>query len=199
MNIEAPQAEATIPFTSIYNLLTNFHQTHNTLDLPVSHPTTLKILDILTALNLETIVNKRWDENHTKLRHYKRKFGDVENINESTGNAVDDCEITDLKEWMGLMRGCCRDYERYWQGYNARHGSMRSNGAQDGAGLSVDASNQSHQTIISTERYLKLKNIGLTSNKWEKRLVELREFREEHGHCDVPINYVGVSSLLMSY
>ena len=45
---------------------------------------------------------------------------------------------------------------------------------------------------LSTERYLKLKNVGLTVNKWEKRLMELRRHKMETGHCDVAIDYPGV-------
>eukprot|EP00574_Skeletonema_japonicum_P006645 CAMPEP_0201713680 /NCGR_PEP_ID=MMETSP0593-20130828/430_1 /ASSEMBLY_ACC=CAM_ASM_000672 /TAXON_ID=267983 /ORGANISM="Skeletonema japonicum, Strain CCMP2506" /LENGTH=508 /DNA_ID=CAMNT_0048202857 /DNA_START=84 /DNA_END=1610 /DNA_ORIENTATION=- len=42
---------------------------------------------------------------------------------------------------------------------------------------------------LTQERYEKLKNVGITVNRWEKRLVELKAFRAEHGHCDVPIDH----------
>jgi len=42
---------------------------------------------------------------------------------------------------------------------------------------------------LTVERYEKLKNIGITINRWEKRLVELKAYRLEHGHCDVPIDH----------
>ena len=44
-------------------------------------------------------------------------------------------------------------------------------------------------TPLTAERYEKLKNIGITINRWEKRLVELKAYRAEHGHCDVPIDH----------
>lgn len=42
---------------------------------------------------------------------------------------------------------------------------------------------------MTAERYEKLKNIGITINRWEKRLVELKSYRAEFGHCDVPIDH----------
>ncbi|KAL7544608.1 hypothetical protein ACHAWF_007986 [Thalassiosira exigua] len=45
---------------------------------------------------------------------------------------------------------------------------------------------------LSDERYEKLKALGLTANRWERRLEELRAHREEHGHCDVPLEHPGL-------
>lgn len=43
---------------------------------------------------------------------------------------------------------------------------------------------------LTKERYEKLKTINLSGvNRWEKRLVELKAYKAEHGHCDVPIDY----------
>lgn len=42
---------------------------------------------------------------------------------------------------------------------------------------------------LTTERYDKLKNIGITINRWERRLTELKAYKIEHGHCDVPLDH----------
>ena len=47
--------------------------------------------------------------------------------------------------------------------------------------------------MISKERYLRLKELGLMVNKWEKRLLELQQYKMEMGHVDVPIDHPGVS------
>ena len=169
-------AEPTIPFSAIYNLLSNFHQNNGTLNLPISHPATLQILDLLTIHNIDTLASRRWDDNYTKLRVVKSRYGDVESIKDTFA----DCDIRDLKEWCGVMRGCCREYEMQ---------KKKDSSASNDSGQMLPR----RHTIITTERYLKLKNVGLTFNRWEKRLLELRQFKEEMGHCDVPIDYAGVS------
>eukprot|EP00956_Cyclotella_meneghiniana_P045586 scaffold375581_cov96-Cyclotella_meneghiniana.AAC.1 len=45
--------------------------------------------------------------------------------------------------------------------------------------------------MISKERYLRLKELGLMVNKWEKRLLELQQYKMEMGHVDVPIDHPG--------
>lgn len=42
---------------------------------------------------------------------------------------------------------------------------------------------------LTPQRYEQLKNLGLTTNRWEKRLEELRTYKEEHGHTDVPMEH----------
>jgi hypothetical protein len=170
-----PAAEPTLPFTEIYALLTSFHQSTGSLNIPITHPTTQKIMDLLSSLGMEEIMSDRWETNFKRLRTYKSKQGNcaVETVAESTGNASQDSEIEDLKEWTVLQRECYRNYE-----------------ALGGASLEQRGE---RVPSLSMERYLKLKNVGLTVNKWEKRLVELRKFKLERGHCDVPIDHPGVS------
>ena len=45
---------------------------------------------------------------------------------------------------------------------------------------------------LTGERYEQLRELGLTVNKWEGRLDELRAYRAQHGDCDVPIAYPGL-------
>ena len=53
----------------------------------------------------------------------------------------------------------------------------------------VGESNLPSSNPLTPERYEKLKNIGITINRWEQRLSELKAYRLETGHCDVPIDH----------
>lgn len=168
-----PAAEPTLPFTEIYSLLTSFHQSNGSLNLPLTHPTTQKIMDLLSSLGTEELMSDRWETNFNRLRTYKSKQGNcaIEIVTEST----EDSEIEDLKEWTVLQRECYRNYEAL------------------GGATSLLEQRGERVPGLSVERYLKLKNVGLTVNKWEKRLLELRQFKLERGHCDVPVDHPGVS------
>ena len=42
---------------------------------------------------------------------------------------------------------------------------------------------------LTPSRFEQLRSLGLTVNRWEKRLEELRAYKAEHDHCDVPLEY----------
>jgi len=48
---------------------------------------------------------------------------------------------------------------------------------------------QNQPSPFSASRFQQLQSLGLTINRWEKRLEELRLFKERHGHCDVPLDH----------
>lgn len=50
--------------------------------------------------------------------------------------------------------------------------------------------NNPQSSPLTQSRYEQLKSINLSGvNLWEKRLLELKAYRDEHGHTDVPIDY----------
>eukprot|EP00804_Cyclotella_cryptica_P001451 CCRYP_003693-RB/>CCRYP_003693-RB protein AED:0.07 eAED:0.07 QI:443/1/1/1/1/1/5/555/509 len=169
--------EPSLSFSEIYNLLTAFHQATGSLTLPLSHPTTLRIIDILTALQFEELANHRWECQFAALKEYKQRHGNcvVETL---TGNSTHDYDET-FTEWVALQRECYRAYEEQ----SASHAASWPTEQQ---GLE-----KLHGKSLTNDRYLKLKNVGLTVNKWEKRLLELRQYQAEVGHCDVPIDHPG--------
>ena len=75
-----------------------------------------------------------------------------------------------------LQRECYRNYER-------QHPQPQEEQRND----------EQRLPNVTTERYFKLKNVGLTVNRWERRWMELKRHKLERGHCDVPIDYPGVS------
>ena len=42
---------------------------------------------------------------------------------------------------------------------------------------------------LTDDRYERLKGLSLAVNLWDKRLEELRAYKDEHGHTDVPLEY----------
>lgn len=171
--------EPTLPFSEIYNLLTDFHQTNGSLSLPLSHPTTLRIIDILTSLQFEELASHRWECQFDALKEYKQNHGNCA-VETLTGNSSQEYDGT-FREWVALQRECYKAYEE--QSANLSASWVTEQQRQD----------KPHTKSLTTDRYLKLKNVGLTVNKWEKRLLELRQYKGEMGHCDVPIDHPGVS------
>ena len=50
--------------------------------------------------------------------------------------------------------------------------------------------NNPQSSPLTQSRYEQLKSINLSGvNLWEKRLLELKAYKDEHGHTDVPIDY----------
>jgi hypothetical protein len=87
---------------------------------------------------------------------------------------------------------------------NANEGSgqeatLKSNPKKDATNKIADLQNTPYPsnpspTHLTPMRYARLKNAGVAMNKWEKRLLELRQFYAEKGHCNVPIDYPEVST-----
>lgn len=174
--------EATLPFSEIYNLLTHHHQTTGSLNLPPSHPTTLRIIDILSSLQFEKLMDERWESQFGKLKAYKSTHGNcaVETMSQQEGGTAN------FSQWIGLQRDCYRGYE---EGQSASH-SLGDQASKDPLGIRPIEKTGEKRPCLSTERYLKLKNVGLTVNKWEKRLVELRQFKADVGHCECAVQYI---------
>mmetsp|Transcript_14493 Transcript_14493/g.23723 ORF Transcript_14493/g.23723 Transcript_14493/m.23723 type:complete len:497 (-) Transcript_14493:67-1557(-) len=129
--------------------LQNWQSENNSLAIPSSHPTLMRIVDSITNTSLESLTNKRWEDQLLALKSYKQRYGTCAvPLNHPT-----------LGSWTAEQLSQYRAYERQ------------------------------EPTPLTSERYEKLKNIGITINRWEKRLVELKAFRAEHGHCDVPIDH----------
>jgi hypothetical protein len=106
---------------------------------------------------------------------WDENFHKLRNHKSTHGNCVVEND-EDLKEWTALQTECYRNYET-------------SSTVHEGERM----------VNLSRERYLKLKNVGLTVNKWERRLMELRQHKLEMGHCDVPIDYPGVGLFVFSH
>mmetsp|Transcript_11323 Transcript_11323/g.24134 ORF Transcript_11323/g.24134 Transcript_11323/m.24134 type:complete len:158 (+) Transcript_11323:574-1047(+) len=67
-----------------------------------------------------------------------------------------------------------------------------NNNNMEGGSSSSSCSSSQSQSPLTPERFEKLRDVGLTINKWEKRLEELRAYKLAHGHCDVPIDHPGL-------
>ena len=86
------------------------------------------------------------------------------------------------KEWLQLQRD---PYIKYEEMHKLDFNSDDNN---EENGKSNNLPNP-----LSKERFDKLRNAGVAMNKWEQRLNELRQYYEEKGDCDVPVNHPGVS------
>mmetsp|Transcript_16600 Transcript_16600/g.28517 ORF Transcript_16600/g.28517 Transcript_16600/m.28517 type:complete len:437 (+) Transcript_16600:563-1873(+) len=42
---------------------------------------------------------------------------------------------------------------------------------------------------FTANRFERLRDLGICRNRWDLRLEELKAFKDEHGHCDVPLDY----------
>ena len=51
---------------------------------------------------------------------------------------------------------------------------------------------------LTDARFDQLRGLGLTTNRWERRLEELREYRAQYGHCDVPLEHPGLGVWVMN-
>eukprot|EP00984_Skeletonema_dohrnii_P009670 scaffold3705_cov107-Skeletonema_dohrnii-CCMP3373.AAC.1 len=143
-------SDGLINFECIMAELQSWQSENNgSLAIPSSHPALMRIIDSITDTTLESLANKRWEDQLLALTSYKQRYGTCDvPLNHPT-----------LGTWAAEQRNQYRAYE------------------------------QQLPTPLTAERYEKLKNIGITINRWEKRLVELKAYRAEHGHCDVPIDH----------
>lgn len=89
------------------------------------------------------------------------------------------------KEWLQLQRD---PYIKYEEMHKLDFDS--DNGEKEN-----DKSNLPNP--LSKERFDKLRNAGVAMNKWEQRLDELKEYYEQKGDCEVPINHPGVSTTVV--
>jgi len=140
------------------------------LDVPTSHPLLVRIAD---ALAPSVVVGSRGG-------------GEV------GGGGIGDDEGRRWDENMAELRA-----------YKVRHGNCNVPPGASGrwaalAGWTAeqrvhyDLYERQRPSPLTGERYEQLRELGLTVNPWEGRLVELRAYRAQHGDCDVPIAYPGL-------
>ena len=170
-SIPLTPTEPTLPFDQIYNLLTSYHQTHNSLNLPLAHPITQSILTALSSLGIQELLQEQWETNYQQLKQYKSAYG---NCTVTVTNTTS----PNLEEWTAIQKECCKNYELKLQQQQQQYATDME---------------EKMLPMISKERYLRLKELGLMVNKWEKRLLELQQYKMEMGHVDVPIDHPGVS------
>ena len=161
-------SEPTLPFSRIFHLLASYYQTHNSLDLPLMHPTTQSILSILSSLGIQELLQEQWETNYQQLKQYKFNYGNCTVTVTSTASQ-------NLEQWTTMQKECCKNYELKLQ--QQQYATIME---------------EKMLPMISKERYLKLKELGLMVNKWEKRLLELQQYKMDMGHVDVPIDHSGV-------
>lgn len=87
------------------------------------------------------------------------------------------------KQWMQLQRA---PYMNYEEGQNTAQNEEEDTGGK-------------LPNHLTQKRFDRLKNMGVAMNKWEQRLLELREYYGTHGNCDVPVNHHGVSLLQLHF
>jgi hypothetical protein len=198
-----------IAFDEIYAILTNHLQSNpaTALSFPPNHPTLLKIIDVLSLNGIERLIDERWECMLARVREWK-EHGGADNSANGTGGG-DDSHVAalttqdnnnrydqqaELATWMNNWKEWYKEYE----------GEMlQKNSKEQSAAGSSNNNNSTTTTAIDTrnpltkERYESLKDVGLTMSKWDRRYLELKEFKRVNGHCDVGIEVAGVSSFAL--
>ena len=140
-----------ISFDAVFAELQAWHRQHDgRVTIPASHPAMARITDALTALGIEALARRRWDDQFAQLRAHRARHGQID---------VPPAAAPALGAWVRAQRDYCRRRDR---------------------GL---------PSPLPSDRFDRLRGLGLTANRWEQRLGELRAYREDHGHCDVPLDY----------
>lgn len=116
-------------------------------------------VDLLNAIDFTWDRQKSWNERFAELEKYKKMLGTC--IIHSN-----DEKHRELYIW------CCNQRQQYWQ--LMEHGS----------------------SSLTSERVSLLESIGflkqsasVNKSTWTKRLEELKEYKEQHGHTNVPRHY----------
>eukprot|EP00804_Cyclotella_cryptica_P012158 CCRYP_009857-RB/>CCRYP_009857-RB protein AED:0.07 eAED:0.07 QI:324/1/1/1/0.66/0.5/4/151/376 len=153
MNDETAYECGSVSFQEVFAQLKSFAEQNDSLAIPLNHPALPCILDALTTINIEALIEKRWNEQMEYLASFKNHYGHC-NTAIRTANP-------DLDSWMIKQRAYCKLYL------------------------------EQKPNPLTLERYERLKNVGLlpSPNKWEQRLEELKQYKLQHGHTDVPIDY----------
>ena len=142
-----------VSFREVFSQLKTFLEQNGSLAIPLSHPALSCILDSLASIHIETLLQKRWNQQMDALASFHNHHG---HCNTATPTAS-----RDLNSWVAKQRVYCTLYQ------------------------------QQKPNPLTVERYERLKGVGLLHppNKWEQRLEELRQFKLQHGHTDVPIDH----------
>jgi hypothetical protein len=111
-------------------------------------------------------MDERWESQFGKLKAYKSTHGNcaVETMSQQEGGTAN------FSQWIGLQRDCYRGYE---EGQSASH-SLGDQASKDPLGIRPIEKTGEKRPCLSTERYLKLKNVGLT----------------DVGHCECAVQYI---------
>jgi hypothetical protein len=103
MNYEAAVEVGSISFYEIFIALNNYYQQTGSFTVPLNHPTMAFILDGLTAMGAESLIEDRWNEKMEDLISFKSQHGHC-----NTNTKTDDL---DLDQWTQRQREYYRLYD----------------------------------------------------------------------------------------
>eukprot|EP00585_Thalassiosira_rotula_P003237 CAMPEP_0196136684 /NCGR_PEP_ID=MMETSP0910-20130528/4909_1 /TAXON_ID=49265 /ORGANISM="Thalassiosira rotula, Strain GSO102" /LENGTH=712 /DNA_ID=CAMNT_0041397011 /DNA_START=3 /DNA_END=2141 /DNA_ORIENTATION=- len=92
--------DSSICFKSLFDDLQHFKEDNNSLTISISHPTFISIMDNFSAVGMEELLKKRWENQFNSLKDFTKKHGDC-NV---------PLEHPTLGEWVRIQRG---HYELY--------------------------------------------------------------------------------------
>ena len=172
----------------------------------------------LEALGFQWVMALLWEEWFQQLKQFKEQHGHCNvpekhpgglgswvRLQRRGGNAwspYPNAEQTKMLKELGLR---CYTWEAWFQElkeFKEEHGHCDVPHKHPG-GLGVWAMNQRRRGKEGSQRRdaeqtQKLEDLGfqweiaeIESDRWEARFQELKEFKEEHGHCDVPRKHPG--------
>eukprot|EP00956_Cyclotella_meneghiniana_P002670 scaffold3158_cov47-Cyclotella_meneghiniana.AAC.5 len=161
-NMLSSSNQQVFPFHEILQEIQKFQTMNggnnaNNVNIPTSHPSFTKIMDILINNGIEKETNKVWENKFNVLKQYKEKYGEC-------GIPYTD---PDLGEWMTYHRQLKADADN------------------------TTTSSSSLLHPLTQSRLAKLDEIGFewTTPVWDRRLQELTDYVNQHGHTDVPIQH----------
>jgi hypothetical protein len=177
-----------IDFEELFTLLSRHQQQHNSLTVPLNNPTLHRIIDILTANGIEALAQHRWEEMIQQVES---------DVAVSTATQEKGGDISpEGNEWLRLQRG---PYRLYQEEIHEENQDAEPSTEKD-TEKPLDWTKKPNP--LNDARYNRLRNLrnaGVVMNKWEERLLELKQFHSEKGHCDVPLDYPGVSRLIFLF
>jgi len=92
--------DSNISFNDLFADLRNFKEDNNSLTISISHPTFISIMDNFSAVGMEELLKKRWENQFDSLKDFTKKHGDCNMPPEHPT----------LGEWVRIQRG---HYELY--------------------------------------------------------------------------------------
>lgn len=177
-----------IDFEEVFTLLSRHQQEHKSLTVPLNNPTLHRIIDILTANGIETLAQLRWEEMIQQVE------SDVA-VSNATPDKRGDVS-PEGSEWLQLQRG---PYRLYQEEIHEENQDAESSTEKDPEKTLCMVKKPNPLNAARYNRLRNLRNAGVVMNKWEERLLELKQFHSEKGHCDVPLDYPGVSKIIFLF
>jgi hypothetical protein len=173
-------SDGLINFDVIMTELQSWQSENNgSLAIPSSHPVSLYLMSLKNRISCATLVLTNLSSHHNIKQTLMRIIDSITN----TG-----LESLATKRWEDQLLALTSYKQRYGTcDVPLNHPTLGTWAAEQRN--QYRAYEKQLPTTLTVERYEKLKNIGITINRWEKRLVELKAYRLEHGHCDVPIDH----------